>query len=125
MLSHPNQKSISRLCETILMVLSCAISSSAMADTALTSPGHLAAQRSISSDLHPENQVTMTQDKLAQLVNARICLEKHAALEALAFVNNALIRRLEKLNRQIDRAISNQDDKTYLLSHREFHFSLY
>lgn len=67
----------------------------------------------------------MTRDKLAELVRARICLEKQAAADAIPFVDNALVSRLERLNRQIDSSIDRDDHREYLVQHRAFHFSLY
>ncbi len=67
----------------------------------------------------------MTREKLAQLVTARICLEKQAALNAVAFIDHAMIRHLEGLNEEIDHSIERQDHKNYLLTHRQFHFRIY
>jgi len=68
---------------------------------------------------------TMTREKLAQLVNVRICLEKQLAVDTINFVDFNLIEYLESLNREIDNSIDRQDHQQYLITHREFHFSLY
>ena len=67
----------------------------------------------------------MTRQKLAELVSARVCLEKQAALTALPQVKPADIKRLRRCNTQIDIAIERGDHRGYLQTHREFHFRLY
>ncbi|MBX2884275.1 MAG: GntR family transcriptional regulator [Granulosicoccus sp.] len=67
----------------------------------------------------------MTREKLAELVRARICLEKQAAIDSVASVNDALIDKLITLNRKIDESIAREDEREYLITHRDFHFSLY
>ena len=67
----------------------------------------------------------MTREKLNQLVNARICLEKQAAISAVLTISDAVIKRLEKLNERIDQSIDDNDSKRYLRTHRQFHFDLY
>ena len=68
---------------------------------------------------------TMTNKKLEELVRARICLEKQAAIDALPHVTPNLIARLKKTDQRVNRMIRKGDHKGYLISHRKFHFDLY
>ena len=68
---------------------------------------------------------SMTREKLAQLVSARICLEKQAAIDSIAYLNDELVDQLVRLNDEIDQSISRKDNREYLITHRRFHFSLY
>lgn len=67
----------------------------------------------------------MTRDKLTQLVTARVCLEKQAALDALPFVTERHLQKLRRCNVDIDRAIDADNQRQYLAQHRRFHFMLY
>ncbi|MDE0281713.1 MAG: GntR family transcriptional regulator [Gammaproteobacteria bacterium] len=67
----------------------------------------------------------MTREKLAELVNARICLERQAAIDAVPGITDRVVSRLVRLNRAIDRAIEAGDRRRYLVTHRDFHFTLY
>ena len=67
----------------------------------------------------------MTREKLAELVNARICLERQAAIDAVPGITDRVVTRLVRLNRAIDRAIEAGDHRRYLVTHRDFHFTLY
>ncbi len=68
---------------------------------------------------------TMTREKLDELVSARICLEKQAAVNAVANITRGQVTKLVKLNEAIDRSIARQNHRQYLVKHREFHFFLY
>ncbi len=67
----------------------------------------------------------MTPEKLAELVRARICLERQAAIDAVAGVDDRVVDRLVALNDMIDASIARHDHREYLVTHRDFHFSLY
>ncbi len=67
----------------------------------------------------------MDREKLADLVKARICLEKQAAMDAVPGITAAELRRLVRLNDAIDGAIAAGNQRRYLVTHRDFHFSLY
>jgi DNA-binding GntR family transcriptional regulator len=67
----------------------------------------------------------MRREKLAELVKARICLERQAAIDAVPAITDAIVKRLRSLNEAIDRAIGDGDCRRYLVTHRDFHFCLY
>ncbi|NKB25991.1 MAG: FCD domain-containing protein [Kiritimatiellae bacterium] len=67
----------------------------------------------------------MTRKKLNQLVSARICLEKQAAIDAIPYIDDEMIEALSLLNDEIDQCIERNDYQAYLQKHRRFHFTLY
>ena len=67
----------------------------------------------------------MTPKKLKDLVSARVCLEKQAAMHALPALDKNSVSSLIDLNRVIDLSIANGDHRKYLINHREFHFTIY
>ncbi len=86
----------------------------------------LVAERALAvSDTGRVSVPIMHREKLAELVRARICLERQAAIDAVPGVRDATVRRLEKLNARIDTAIEAGNHRRYLVAHRDFHFSLY
>lgn len=86
----------------------------------------LVAERALAvSDTGRVSVPLMSREKLAELVRARICLERQAAVDAVPGIRDATVRRLERLNRRIDEAIAKGSHRRYLVAHRDFHFSLY
>ena len=67
----------------------------------------------------------MTREKLAELVRARVCLERQAAMDSVAGIDDRLVDKLVLLNDAIDASIERGDQREYLVTHRDFHFSLY
>ena len=86
----------------------------------------LAAERALT--MSPTGRVSvplMHREKLEELVKARICLERQAAMDAVPEITAVLVRRLGELNLAIDTAIEESNHRRYLAAHREFHFSIY
>ncbi|MEM7195629.1 MAG: GntR family transcriptional regulator [Pseudomonadota bacterium] len=67
----------------------------------------------------------MTPAKLQELVRARICLEKQAAIDAMPFIGKTRLQRLTRFDRKINRMIARADHQGYVIAHRKFHFDLY
>lgn len=79
-------------------------------------------------EIHGNRRVSvprMTRAKFDDLCAARVALESLAAERAMPHVDDARLERLWALDAAVDRAIADNDVPTYLIRHREFHYTLY
>ena len=67
----------------------------------------------------------MTQDRFADLLACRLLLEPEAAAAALPYVDGQAIRRLRRIDGELDRAIEDGDVIAYMECNFAFHFGLY
>jgi DNA-binding GntR family transcriptional regulator len=67
----------------------------------------------------------MTPDRFADLLACRLLLEPDAAVSALPHLDAAAIRRLRKIDADLDRAIEPGDVIAYMECNFAFHFGLY
>jgi len=79
-------------------------------------------------EIHGNRRVSvprMTRTKFDDLCAARAALEALAAERAMPYIDSATLDRLWSLDAAVDRAIADNDVATYLVRHREFHYTLY
>jgi DNA-binding GntR family transcriptional regulator len=67
----------------------------------------------------------MSAARLEELLHLRCNLETYAARRALPYVNNVLIDELERIDDDLDVAVSGQDWTSIVLLNQQFHTSLY
>lgn len=67
----------------------------------------------------------MTAEKFAELCELRILLETYAAENALPYVQDEHIRRLEQIDARIDAAVERHDVDRISLDNQDFHRTLY
>lgn len=67
----------------------------------------------------------MTSEKLAELCTVRVSLETLAAERALPAIDKPRMKRLWRLNEQVDEAVDAGDIGAYLYHHRQFHYTFY
>jgi DNA-binding GntR family transcriptional regulator len=67
----------------------------------------------------------MTQERFADLLSCRLLLEPEAAVAALPHVNAKTIKRLRRIDADLDRAIDGGDVIAYMECNFAFHFGLY
>ena len=67
----------------------------------------------------------MTEERFEEIWSARVLLEPEIAARALVHSNKALIRKLQKIDGELAKAIDRGDRDIYSLKNWEFHFTLY
>jgi len=68
----------------------------------------------------------MTQEKFEEITHWRVQLETAATRQAAENVSSGLIKRVEKINADLIRAVRDVGDRTSLLAHNyDFHFEIY
>jgi len=67
----------------------------------------------------------MTEERYHEIVTARILLEPEVSAQAIKHKNPALIRKLETIDDEIEKALDMGDVDLYSLKNWEFHFTLY
>ncbi len=86
----------------------------------------LVAERAL--ELLPNRRVTvpkMTAKKYQELADARVAMESLAARRAFPFIDEEKLNILSNIDKEIDKAIIDEDVETYLVKNMEFHFTLY
>ena len=68
---------------------------------------------------------TMTREKFLDLKDVRASIEGIAAEKAAAHITAEEIRKLERANEAMVKAINRQDSKSYLSQNESFHFTVY
>lgn len=68
---------------------------------------------------------SMTQEKLAEICDARVALECQAAAMALPNLGAGDLQTLRELDDRVTRALDEGDTEAYVTSNLEFHFYLY
>ena len=67
----------------------------------------------------------MTEEKFQEVWDARVMLEPEIAARAMAHVDKALIRELQRIDNEVGEAMEKGDPDKYCLKNWEFHFTLY
>lgn len=86
----------------------------------------LAAEKAL--DIKPNGRVqvpTMTPQRLAEILQARLMLEPELALRAAVNLEPADARALREIDDAIDRSIDTGDAETYMRLNHAFHFHVY
>ena len=68
---------------------------------------------------------TMTEERFAELLRCRELLEPEAAARALPHIDDKRLRRLERIDDAIGRAIADGDLHAYMQGNFDFHFLIY
>ena len=67
----------------------------------------------------------MTRNRYDDLMHCRLLLEPAAAVQALAFIDAAMIKRLVAIDAEIDAALESGDVEAYMRGNFMFHFLIY
>ncbi len=67
----------------------------------------------------------MTKERFYEIWAARALLEPEIASRAAIHSNAALVRKLKKIDAQLEKAIAKNDPEKYSLKNWEFHFTIY
>ena len=67
----------------------------------------------------------MTPERLGEIMRCRMLLEPEAAVQALPFIDAALLGQLEAADAQVDAALASGDVDDYMENNARFHFLIY